>query len=128
MITLYRKTNKSIDNLSGYEEIKEEENPFTKPCLLCISAQTHVDKSVFGLAKVGASLARVRVRNHYNGGFDRSDENSCHTFLEGIGADDTYSCVGEDIMFKGWRVIGIFNVNGKNRVKIVRNESIAIQK
>jgi len=69
MAAMYKKTNKSMDNLDGFVEITEE-NPFLNPCLLCLSAQTGVDKSVFGIAKVGASLARVRVRGLYNAGFD----------------------------------------------------------
>jgi len=69
MAAMYKKVNKSMNNVDGFEEITEE-NPFLKPCLLCLSAQTGVNRSVFGIAKVGASLARVRVRNLYNAGFD----------------------------------------------------------
>lgn len=69
MQELYRKVNKTSDNLRGFVQI-DEENPFTKPCLLCLSAQSQIPKSVFGIAKVGASLARVRVRGKYNAGFD----------------------------------------------------------
>ncbi len=70
MITLYKRTNKTLDNPRGAKEILDGENPFLKPCLLCLSAQEKYDKSVFGIAKIGASLARVRVRNNYNAGFD----------------------------------------------------------
>jgi len=73
MMTMYERTNKSIDNLYGSREIEKGENPFTKPCLLCLSAQEVVDKSVFGIAKAGASLARVRTRENYNAGFDIDD-------------------------------------------------------
>ena len=70
MVELYRKVNKSKDNLMGFVQIPEGENPFTKPCLVCLSAQTGHDKSVFGAAKVGAAMARCRVRGHYMGGLD----------------------------------------------------------
>lgn len=73
MVELYKKVNKSRDNLKGIVRFQEGENPFTKPCLLCLSAQTGHDKSVFGAAKVGAAMAGCRVRGHYNGGYDIDD-------------------------------------------------------
>ncbi len=69
MAAMYKRVNKSIENLDGFVELTDE-NPFLQPCLLCLSAQTGVDKSVFGITKAGVSLARLRVRNLYNAGFD----------------------------------------------------------
>ncbi len=70
MIEMYRKVNKNINNPYGIEQIGPEENPFLKPCLLCLSAQSGHDRSVFGIAKIGASLARFRVKGRYNAGFE----------------------------------------------------------
>ena len=69
MIEMYRKVSKNINNPYGIEPIAPGENPFLKPCLLCLSAQSAHNRSVFGIVKVGASLARFRVKGRYNAGF-----------------------------------------------------------
>ena len=58
------------------------------------------------------------------GGFDETSLDECNNFITNLGGDDAYSCVGRDVMFKGWRIIGVFDNNGQKRVKLVRNESI----
>ena len=70
MEIVYKKVNKSKSNPMGFVELGADNNPFTKPCLLCLSAQIGHDKSVFGAAKVGAAMSRCRVRGHYMGGLD----------------------------------------------------------
>lgn len=62
MFELYRKVEKSIEYPRGEQKIILGENPFESgPCLLCISAQDIVPKSIFGLTKAGARMARIRV-------------------------------------------------------------------
>ena len=63
MFELYKKVNKSIEYPKGARQILEGENPFEDgPCLLCISAQNQANRSIFGLTKMGARMARVRVK------------------------------------------------------------------
>lgn len=69
MVELYKKINKTCENPQGFVKVGRV-NPFSQPCFLCLPVQTIDPKSVFGMAKVGASLARVRVRDSYNAGFD----------------------------------------------------------
>lgn len=62
MFELYKKVSKSLEYTKGAKKILEGENPFAEgPCLLCISAQNQADKSIFGLTKLGARMAKVRV-------------------------------------------------------------------
>ena len=68
MLNVYRKCEKSLDNLYGIEEIEDLES-YDKPFLLCISAQDNNPKSVFGLIKEGARAARVRTSDELAGGF-----------------------------------------------------------
>jgi len=73
MYKLYEKTLKDTENLYGLKEIDKNENPFINgPCLLCISAQfdAEMPKSNFGIAKEGMKVARLRVREQPNAGFD----------------------------------------------------------
>ena len=67
-LTIYRKCEKSLDNLYGIEEIKTIED-YDRPFLMCISPQDKLDKSVFGIIKEGAQAARVRTTEEYAGGY-----------------------------------------------------------
>ena len=68
MLRVYKKCEKSIDNLYGIKEITDFEN-YDKPFMMCISAQDNIDKSVFGLIKEGARAARVRTSDEFAGGY-----------------------------------------------------------
>ncbi|MBQ6477473.1 MAG: hypothetical protein IJI43_03470 [Bacilli bacterium] len=61
-----------------------------------------------------------------NGGYDDTSLSSCQGFISNVGMPDTAACTENHIMFKGWRIVGVFNVNGVKRVKLVRNESIGL--
>lgn len=67
MIKIYKKCEKSTDNLFGIKEIDLDN--YNKPFLLCISAQEKDDKSVFGIIKEGARAARVRTTDEYAAGY-----------------------------------------------------------
>ena len=74
MYQLYKKAEKSLENPRGAKLIEEGQNPFLKgPCMLCIAAMDVKAKSVFGLAKHGMMMARLRVRGNANGKFDVKD-------------------------------------------------------
>lgn len=74
MFELYKKVNKSIEYPRGAKKILEGENPFAEgPCLLCISAQDIFENSVFGLTKIGARMARVRVKGDNGARIDLSE-------------------------------------------------------
>ena len=65
MFELYKKVNKSIQYPKGAQKILENENPFLDgPCLLCVSAQDKDNKSLFGFTKMGARMARIRVKGN----------------------------------------------------------------
>jgi len=57
MLTVYKKVDKSLENPSGIIEINV--NDIEKPFLLCISAQSNHDKSIYGIIRQGAQAARV---------------------------------------------------------------------
>ncbi|MBR4178549.1 MAG: hypothetical protein IKR57_04300 [Bacilli bacterium] len=67
MLNLYRKVEKSIENKQG--SIYLTECPFERPCLLCVSAQD-IEKSVFGITKLGMKMARLRTRKDNGAMFD----------------------------------------------------------
>ncbi len=65
MFELYKKVDKSIQYPNGAKFILRTRSPFgSSPCLLCISAQDQDDKSIYGFAKAGASMARIRVKGN----------------------------------------------------------------
>lgn len=65
MLELYKRVPKSEEYLYGSRKIQDEENPFLKgPCMLCISAQPKIAKSIFGLTKYGMAMARLRTRGN----------------------------------------------------------------
>ena len=68
MFTVYRKCEKSLDNLHGIVEV-ENPSELDKPFLFCLAAQESYEKSVFGVIKEGARAARVRTTDEYAGGF-----------------------------------------------------------
>lgn len=72
MISIYRKKEKSRDNLLGIEEIKEI-SELEKPFLLCLSAQDLIDNSVYGIIKIGAEAARVNTSEEMAAGFKIDD-------------------------------------------------------
>ena len=69
---LYQKITKTPSNIYGTELCTE--NPFLKgPVLLCISAQSRLPKSVFGITKKGMQAARVRTTDDIGACFDVSN-------------------------------------------------------
>lgn len=66
MITVYKKVDKTVDNLLGIEEIKDV-NSLDKPILICLSAQDFYDKSVFGTIREGMRGARLLTSNDMAG-------------------------------------------------------------
>lgn len=71
MYQLYEKVPKNKEYIYGSKAIEQERNPFLEgPCLLCISAQNQLEKSVFGVTKEGMKMARLRVRNEPNAKYD----------------------------------------------------------
>lgn len=71
MYQLYEKVPKTNEYIYGSKPIEQETNPFLEgPCLLCISAQNQLEKSVFVVTKEGMKMARLRVRNEPNAGYD----------------------------------------------------------
>lgn len=58
MLTIYKKVEKNLDNLSGIIQIKNI-NELNKPFLLCLSAQNNHDKSIYGIIREGTIAARV---------------------------------------------------------------------
>ncbi len=66
MIKIYKKCEKSIDNVRGIEEIDLDN--YDKPFLLCIAAEG-TDKSTFGVIKEGARAARVKTTDEFAAGY-----------------------------------------------------------
>lgn len=74
MLELYKRVPKSEKYLHGSRKINDEENPFLEgPCMLCISAQPNLTKSIFGLTKCGMSMARLRTRDNAGAKIDLED-------------------------------------------------------
>lgn len=73
MIELYKRVKKDKENPRGSKKIEEGENPFKGPTVLCISAQDHIPKSVFGITKNCMALARLRTLNEKNARFKVED-------------------------------------------------------
>lgn len=61
MITLYRRVEKTKNNLRGIEELNRENNPLLHPTMICLSAQGSYPKSVFGIVREGMRAARLRT-------------------------------------------------------------------
>jgi len=72
MYKLIKKVPKSLENKRGSDEIKEGENPFESPCLLCLSAQD-MDRHVFGITKNFMAIAGMRIRGNSGAKFDLED-------------------------------------------------------
>ena len=70
MDALYKKVNKSKECMTGAVELSPADNPFVRPSLLCFAAQSRDARSVYGAPKVGAAMARCRIKGNYRGGFD----------------------------------------------------------
>ena len=68
MYKLYKKCEKSLDNLHGSYEIPNVEE-YDKPFLLCITPLADNYKAAFGLITCGAEASRVRTSNELAGGF-----------------------------------------------------------
>jgi uncharacterized coiled-coil protein SlyX len=68
MFELYRKVNRSIEHPNGAKKVEKGENPFLeRPCLICVSPQDTINRTIFGFTKHGARMARVRVRGNTEG-------------------------------------------------------------
>lgn len=67
MINIYRKCEKSIDNIYGIKKI-ESLDEIDRPFLFCISPKED-DNSTFGIIKEGARACRVRTTDELSGGF-----------------------------------------------------------
>lgn len=68
MLEVYKKVEKSLNNLYGVELIQKIEE-LNQPFLLCLSAQDNNPKSVFGIIKEGARAARVNTKDEMAAGF-----------------------------------------------------------
>ncbi|MBQ3307722.1 MAG: hypothetical protein IJG68_05995 [Bacilli bacterium] len=68
MIKIYKKINKTMNNLYGSCEIKNI-NDLNKPFLLCISDSDSFDKAIFGIIREGAHAARVYTTQENAAGF-----------------------------------------------------------
>ncbi len=68
MMKIFRKSEKTLENPLGVEEITNYES-YDKPFMFCISAQDSYDKSIYGIVKEGARAARVRTSDELAGGF-----------------------------------------------------------
>ena len=68
MLHIYKKCEKSLDNLHGIIEITNP-SEIDRPFLLCLSAQDSYDKSVFGIIKEGARASRVRTSDELASGY-----------------------------------------------------------
>ncbi len=68
MFEIYRKCEKSEDNIYGIEKIDNYQN-INYPFLLCLSSREDDLNSVFGIIKEGARAARIRTSDEYAGGF-----------------------------------------------------------
>lgn len=68
MLQVYKKIEKSLDNLYGAVSIQNLEE-LNKPFLLCLSAQDSNPKSIFGIIKEGARAARVNTTDEMAAGF-----------------------------------------------------------
>lgn len=74
MLELYKRVPKSEEYLYGSRKIQDEENPFLDgPCMLCISAQPSLPKSIFGITKYGMAMARLRTRDNAGAKIDLED-------------------------------------------------------
>ena len=69
MIKIYKKINKTINNLYGSCEITNI-NDLNKPFLLCLSESSNYDKSIFGIIREGAHAARVYTTQENAAGFN----------------------------------------------------------
>ncbi len=68
MFELFRKVNRSIEHPNGAKKVEKGENPFLEgPCLICVSPQDTINRTIFGFTKHGARMARVRVRGNTEG-------------------------------------------------------------
>lgn len=68
MITIFKKTGKTIDNQTGIKII-ENVNELNKPILLCLSPQDNLDNAVYGIVKMGMQAARVNTTEEMAAGF-----------------------------------------------------------
>lgn len=60
MLKVYKKIEKRMDNLLGILEV-DNFSSLDKPFLLCLSTQDEIDKSIFGIMKMGVRAARVNT-------------------------------------------------------------------
>ena len=68
---LYESTQKDYDNLRGIIELDEKYNPFLEgPCFLSIAAKIMTPRANFGVGKQAKQMARIRIRNNGNAGFN----------------------------------------------------------
>ena len=91
MISIYKKCEKSLDNLRGVSKI-EDLSSYDRPFLFCISPQESLDKSIFGTIKEGARAARVRTSDELAGGFKIEEMP-----VDFLGIKHDYKTPGEDI-------------------------------
>lgn len=68
MFKIYRKCEKTENNIFGVEKLKDFSN-IDKPFLMCIAPRENDNNSVFGIIKEGARAARVRTSDELAGGF-----------------------------------------------------------
>lgn len=68
MLEIYRKIEKTKDNLFGNELVRNLAGS-DKPFLFCISAQDNYDSSCYGIIKMGARAARVNTTDERAAGF-----------------------------------------------------------
>lgn len=96
MLQVYKKVEKSLDNLNGVELIQKLEE-LNKPFLLCLSAQDNNPNSVFGIIKEGARAARVNTKDEMAAGFKINEFPVAFLGLK-FQKDDSYNKNYEEIV------------------------------
>lgn len=73
MITLYKKVNKTKENLYGFDALNKDDIPLLKPTMICLSAQASYSKSIFGIVREGMRAARLRTSQGVAGKYALND-------------------------------------------------------
>lgn len=73
MVTLYKKVDKTKENLYGFDVLNKDDIPLLKPTMICLSAQASYSKSIFGIVREGMRAARLRTSQGVAGKYALND-------------------------------------------------------
>lgn len=73
MVTLYKKVDKTKENLYGFDVLNKDDISLLKPTMICLSAQASYSKSIFGIVREGMRAARLRTSQGVAGKYALND-------------------------------------------------------